>query len=52
MVENIDKLVLENTEGLRNTVEKLNAINFEKLAKAIDDLGKVISPLSNLFGRG
>ena len=52
MVENIDKLLLENTESLHNTVEKLNAIDFGKLAKAIDELNKVISPLSKLFSRG
>ena len=51
MVENIDKLVQANTESLTETVEKLNAVDFEKLAKAIDDLSKVISPLSKLFGR-
>ena len=52
MIEHIDKLVQANTESLTETVEKLNAVDFEKLAKAIDDLSKVISPLSRLFGRG
>jgi hypothetical protein len=32
-------------------MEKLNAIDFETLNKAIEDLGKVIKPLADFFGR-
>ena len=53
MVENVDTLVTTAQDGLEQTLEKLNAIDFKTLNKAIDDLAKVVEPLSklmNVFG--
>ena len=51
MVGNVNNLVETNTEGLTETVEKINAIDFESLNDSIADLNAVIEPLSRLFGR-
>ena len=52
VVDSISKLVIENTEGLQNALDKLNAIDFDKLSRSIDDLYKVINPLTTLFNIG
>ena len=52
VVDNISTLVITNTEGLQNALDKLNAIDIEKLNKSIDDLSKIIAPLSKLFSLG
>ena len=51
MVGNVNELVEANTEGLTNTVTKINEIDFQKLNDSIADLNAVIEPLSKLFRR-
>ena len=51
MAGNVNSLAVYAQESLQQTMEKLNAINFENLNKAIEDLAKVIEPLANFFGR-
>ena len=53
MVENVETLVSTAQDGLEQTMGKLNAIDFKTLNKAIEDLAKVVEPLSklmNVFG--
>lgn len=51
MAENVNSLTVLAQESLRQTMEKLNTIDFETLNKAIEDLAKVIEPLADFFGR-
>lgn len=48
MVEDVDALVLTGQTSLEETMEKLDAIDFETLNKAIEDLAAVIEPLAKL----
>lgn len=53
MVSGVNTLVQTGQAGLEQTVENLNAIDFETLNKAILDLAEVVEPLakfSKLFG--
>lgn len=52
MADNINGVVVENTQKLREAVEKLDEIDLQKLNQAIADLTNLISPLGKLFGRG
>ena len=52
MVDGVNELVKENTEALSDTVKKLNAVDFEKLQQAIEDLSGAVGILNRLFGRG
>ena len=49
LVSNVDSLVSTNQDGLVETLEKINAIDFASLNKAIKDLSAVIEPLANFF---
>lgn len=54
MVSNVDALVATGQQSLRESMVKLNGIDFEALNKAIEDLAAVIEPLANMtrvFGR-
>ena len=51
MVGNMDSLAVYAQESLKQTMGKLDAIDFETLNKAIEDLAKVIEPLAEFFGR-
>ena len=54
LVGNVDALAISAQESLKQTMTKLDAINFQALNKAIEDLAAVIEPLANfvnLFGR-
>lgn len=51
MITDIDRLVVSSEGNINEAMEKLNAIDIEKLNKAIGDLSDVISPLANFFGR-
>lgn len=53
MVEDVDTLVTTAQESLEQTMGKLNSIDFQTLNKAIEDLAKVVEPMSklmNVFG--
>ncbi len=51
LVENADALVAGIQQDMGQTLEKINAIDFEKLNQAIEDLAAVIQPIAKLFGR-
>ena len=51
MITDIDSLVVSGEENIDAAMEKLNAIDIEKLNGAIGDLADVISPLADFFGR-
>ena len=49
MVKNVDELVSTSQSGVEEAVEKLNALDFEALNKAIRDLSSVVEPLARFF---
>lgn len=50
MVKNVDELVTTSQAGVKETMDKLNTIDFDTLNKAIDDLAAVVQPLAKFFG--
>ena len=51
MGTNMDTLITENSESVTAIMEKLEAIDFEGLNGAIEDLGEVVEPLANFVGK-
>lgn len=51
VLESVEGLVEESSEGVSKAMENMNSIDFQKLNQSIDDFNKVISPLSEFFGR-
>lgn len=51
MVDNVDSLAQTSQNGIRQALEKVNAIDINTLNKAIEDLAKVVSPLADLVQR-
>lgn len=52
--EAADKLVADNADAVTEAMEKLNAVDFDTLNRAIKDLADIVEPLarvSNLFNR-
>lgn len=49
MVQNVDELVITSQAGVEQAMEQLNAIDFETLNKAIEDLAAVVEPLAKFF---
>lgn len=49
MVSDVESLVTTAQESLEQTMEKLNTLDFQTLNKAIDDLAKVVEPMSKLM---
>ena len=53
MVESVDALVTTGQESLKQTMDKLNQLDFETLNTAIETLGNVVEKLQkivNIFG--
>lgn len=53
MIGDVDSLVTTAQQSLDQTMNKLNTIDFQTLNKAIEDLAKVVEPMSklmNVFG--
>lgn len=48
MVADVDNLVRTGQQGLEQSMEKLNSIDFDTLNQAIDDLSAVIEPLAKI----
>lgn len=49
LVKNVDDLVTTSQSGVEQTMDKINAIDFETLNNAIEDLSKVIEPIAKFF---
>ena len=49
LVANVDTLVSTSQDGVADTLEKINDIDFDALNKAIKDLSTVIEPLAKFF---
>ena len=50
LVGNVDMLAVSAQDSLKQTMTKLNTVDFEALNKAIEDLSSVIQPLADFFG--
>ena len=49
MVNDVDSLVATAQESLEQTMHNLNSIDFQTLNTAIEDLAKVVEPMSKLM---
>jgi hypothetical protein len=47
LIDNANTMITDNTDAVSETVRKLNAVDFEKLNKAIADLDAAIEPLAS-----
>ena len=48
MVSEVEELVATAQDGIQQTMNKLNSIDFETLNQAIEDLANVVEPMSKL----
>lgn len=51
MSNNMDTFIAENSESVQQIMKKFDAIDFEGLNDAIKDLGDVVEPFANFFGK-
>ena len=51
MVKNVDKVVVDNTDSVGKTVERMSKIDIESLNKSIKDLSDIIGPMAKFFRR-
>ena len=51
MVKNVDKVVVDNTDSVSKTVERMSSIDITALNKSIKDLSDIIEPLAKFFRR-
>ena len=51
MGENLDTFITDNSETVAAGMEEIEGIDFEGLNTAIEDLGEVVEPLANFFGK-
>ena len=49
LVKDVDALVVTGEQSMEQTMDKLNAIDFETLNRAIENLADVIEPLARFF---
>ena len=49
LVTNVDGLVSISQEGLEQTIQKINTIDFDALNDAIKDLSDVVEPIAKFF---
>ena len=49
IVRNVDDLVVTTQEGVEQTMNRLNSIDFETLNQAIKNLSDVVQPLAKFF---
>ena len=49
MVKNVDALVNTSQAGVEQAIDKINAIDFVTLNRAIADLADVVEPLAKFF---
>lgn len=51
MVSNVDSLVSDSQEGVKQALDKLNALDIQSLNQAIADLSAVVKPLAEFFSK-
>ena len=51
MVSNVDTLVADSQEGVKQALEKINELDIDSLNRAIADLSAVVKPLADFFNR-
>ena len=51
MVSNVDTLVTDSQEGVKQALDKINELDISSLNRAIADLSAVVKPLADFFGR-
>ena len=51
MVENMNTVIVENTDEVNEAMDKISKIDFDKLNQSIKTLSDTIAPLAGLFGR-
>ena len=51
MVTNVDTLVSDSQEGVRQALDKINELDIASLNQAIADLSAVVKPLADFFSR-
>lgn len=49
-LKDIDEFVITSEKGVQKTIEKLDAVDLEKLNEAIEALCNVVEPLRRIFG--
>ena len=51
MGDNMDNFITDNSETMTEVMEKIEGIDFEGRNSAMKDLGDVVEPLANFFGK-
>lgn len=51
MGDNMDTFITDNAESVGEVMKKMEEVDFESLNKAIKDLGDVVEPFANFFGK-
>ncbi len=51
MGNNMDAFITENSQSVQQIMKKFDEIDFEGLNQAIKDLGEVVEPFANFFGK-
>lgn len=51
MGDNMDTFITDNAESVEEVMKKMEEVDFESLNKAIKDLGDVVEPFANFFGK-
>ena len=49
-LKDIDEFVITSEKGVQKTIEKLDAVDLEKLNESIEALRNVVEPLRRIFG--
>ncbi|MCR4689510.1 MAG: hypothetical protein K5745_08185 [Saccharofermentans sp.] len=49
MIENVDNVVVDNTQAVTDALTNLNEIDFDTLNQSINDLHSVVEPLAKMF---
>ena len=51
MGDDMDTFITDNSKSVEEVMKKVEAVDFEGLNKAIKDLGDVVEPFANFFGK-
>lgn len=50
-LDSLTEMTNNTSDSLKEAMENINSIDFEGLNKAIEDLGDVVEPFANFFGK-